>query len=74
MAEIRGSPALACLMLRERQNTSKEAEMAKLETIFCAMTWGLMNALLIAVTFDAATPVEPAPTVQFASITTAPVA
>ena len=48
--------------------------MAKLETIFCAMTWGLMNALLIAVTFDAATPVAPAPTVQFASVATAPVA
>jgi len=33
-----------------------------------------MNALLIAVTFDAATPVQPAPAVQVASLTTAPVA
>ena len=47
--------------------------MAKLETIFCAITWALMNALLIAVTLDAATPVEPAPTVLFASLMTAPV-
>ena len=65
---------LARLMLKERQNTSKEADMAKLETIFCAVTWGLMNALLIAVAFDAATPVEPAPAVQFASLTPAPIA
>ena len=64
---------LARLMLKQRQNTSKEADMAKLETIFCAVTWGLMNALLIAVASDAATPVEPAPAVQFASLTTAPV-
>ena len=48
--------------------------MAKLEMIFCAITWGLMNALLIAVTFDAATPVEPAPIVHFASLTRAAVA
>ena len=48
--------------------------MAKLETIFCAMTWGIMNALLIAVTFDAETPAAPAPTVQLASLANAPVA
>ena len=48
--------------------------MAKLETIFCAMTWGLMNALLIAVTFDAAAPAAPTPAVQLASTIATPVA
>ena len=32
--------------------------MAKLETIFCATTWCLMNALLIAVAFDTVTPIQ----------------
>jgi hypothetical protein len=32
--------------------------MAKLETIFCALTLGMMNALLIAVALEAAVPVE----------------
>jgi hypothetical protein len=74
VAEIRDKAALACLMLKELGHTSQEANMAKLEMIFCAMTWGLMNALLIAITLDAATPVRPAPAVQFASLTSAPVA
>ena len=47
--------------------------MAKLEMIFCAVTWGLMNALLIAVTFDAATPAAPAPALHLASLTALPV-
>ena len=61
-------------MLKERHNTSTEAEMAKLEMIFCAITWGLMNALLIAVTFDAATPAQPPQAVQLANLTSGPVA
>ena len=40
--------------------------MAKLETIFCVMTCGLMNALLLAVTFDAALPEAPPPAVHIA--------
>ena len=48
--------------------------MAKFEMIFCAMTWGLMNALLIALTFDAASAEALAPTVQLASTTASPVA
>ena len=47
--------------------------MAKLETIFCAMTWGLMNALLIAVAFDAAAPQAPAPALHLATLTALPV-
>jgi hypothetical protein len=56
---------------------SQEADVAKFETIFCAMTWGLVNALLIAVTLDAAAPTDPMPTapiVQYASTATAPIA
>jgi len=48
--------------------------MTKVETIFCALTWGMMNALLIAVIFDAASPVASTPTVQIASTPIAPVA
>ena len=48
--------------------------MARFETIFCAVTWGLMNALLIAVTFDAAAPATSSTPVQLASTTTEPLA
>ena len=44
--------------------------MAKFETIICAMTWGLMNALVLAIAFDAAAPMHPVanvPPVQIAS-------
>ena len=43
--------------------------MAKLETIFCATTWGLMNALLIALAFEFAAPLDPAPPAQMAEVT-----
>lgn len=45
--------------------------MAKFETIFCAVTWGLMNALFVAVAVGSATPVE---RVQIAPVASAPVA
>jgi len=48
--------------------------MARFEMIFCAITWGLVNALLIAVTFDAAAPATLSPPVLLASTATAPVA
>ena len=51
--------------------------MAKLETIFCAMTWCLMNALLFAVAVDATIPADrtpPMPLAHIASASTTPVA
>jgi hypothetical protein len=37
---------------------SQEAPMAKIETIFCALTCGLTNALFFAVAFGSANPVD----------------
>lgn len=48
--------------------------MAKFETIICATTWGLMNALMLAIAFDAVAPTQgmnPAPAVQVARVSTA---
>ena len=44
--------------------------MAKLETIFCATTWGLMNALLIALAFEFAAPLDQSPPTQMAAAAT----
>ena len=67
-AENCGSQALAQVLLNDGHTQSLEDEMAKLETIFCAMTWCLMNALLIAVAFDTVTPIESARTAQVAEL------
>ena len=58
MAEKRAPPSLARLLLNEWDTPDEEARMAKLETIFCVLTCGLMNALLLAVVFGSAAPLD----------------
>jgi hypothetical protein len=50
--------------------------MAKFETLFCVLTWGLTNALFVAVAFGSADPIDPVQPahVELASVAPTPTA